>query len=249
MAAPIAEPISPELVLVDPELARIARARLPLVPAAPARREPRPRDDAGDDLRSREAGVEREPAPRRPRRYRPAVAWVLVAAAVGLGLTGLSVFSGSKPTFEPAASGTDDRRPQPRAAKPRPTVPRIGSALAPRARRRGGAEQADAPPAALLRTAERKILKLLPRAPRGKVPAMLVDRRLGLVRSNVQVVCRRSGDASALSCVVRRARERRRQGLYLTYRARPGGRARIVWHGYRRPDTAERSNAEAPRRR
>ena len=249
MAAPIAEPISPELVLVDPELARIARARLPLVPAAPARREPRPRDDAGDDLRSREAGVEREPAPRRPRRYRPAVPWVLVAAAVGLGLTGMSFFSGSRPTFEPATSGTDDRRSQlPRATKPRPTAPRIGSALVPPARRRG-AGQADAPPAALLRTAERRVLKLLPRAPRRKVPATLVDRRLGLVRSNVQVVCRRSGDASALSCIVRRARERRGEGLYVTYWARPGGRARIVWHGFRGRDTAERSNAEAPRRR
>ena len=234
MAAPIAEPISPELVLVDPELARIARARLPLVPAAPARREPRPRDDAGDDLRSREAGVEREPATRRPRGYRPAVAWVLVAAAVGLGLTGMSFFSGSRPTFEPATSGTDDRRSQlPRATKPRPTAPRIGSALVPPARRRGGAEQADAPPAALLRTAERRVLKLLPRAPRSKVPATLVDRRLGLVRSNVQVACRSSARRRELSCVVRPARHRRGEGLYVTYRPRPGGRTRIVWHGYR----------------
>ena len=87
-------PVSPELVLVDPELARRARARLP-VPVEPPPRRPAPtrvspvtpdREEASPPVVSEEQGLSR-PASRRRRVSRRLLAAVAVVVAAAVGAT------------------------------------------------------------------------------------------------------------------------------------------------------------------
>ena len=68
----------------------------------------------------------------------------------------------------------------------------------------------------------------------------LIDPRTHLLRDNTEAVCRgrgkrRTGNRySRFVCVVRPHIHTRRQGLYISYRARPKGGFRIRWLVYRR---------------
>jgi hypothetical protein len=215
--------ISPELVLVDPELAAMARLRLaedaaareaaapPLasrVPAPPTLAVATPRP-APPPLPVRATAVARETAAR----LTPTLLFVslllnLVFAA--------SLFAGNSqaPTLEtvPPAVTTIRSTPTPRhRAAPQPRPPSH---------------------AATKGDAERAVLLLAQRYGATKAP-QLVDPATGLLRNNVQAVCRKSTGRSFL-CVVRPARHRTGEGLYVRYRpATAGRRAHVVWLGYR----------------
>jgi hypothetical protein len=227
--------ISPELVLVDPELAAVARLRLAeeaaAREAAATRPASRPSPPVVLDLATPRPPA---PAPVRARtiaretaaRLTPTL--LLVSLLLNL-VFAASLFAGNSeaPTLETApatvtvrSKGTPSRATRPRAApKPRPTS-RTSTVVAPPS---SGPTKGDA---------ERAVLQMAQRYGATKA-AKLVDPATGLLRNNVQAVCRPSTGRSFL-CVVRPAHHRRGEGLYVRYRpAAPGRPAKIVWLGYR----------------
>jgi hypothetical protein len=82
-------------------------------------------------------------------------------------------------------------------------------------------------------TVERKIVSLILAAPARKLPADFIDPTTGLVKNNVQVVCRKA-KARAFLCAIRLASERGHKPLYVRYRTRSNGKGVFTWYGYRR---------------
>jgi hypothetical protein len=85
--------------------------------------------------------------------------------------------------------------------------------------------------------AERNVLRFLEKKGwRGHSLPRLFDPRTHLLRNNTQAICRRSGGhgTGRFLCVVRPARHRRHEGLYVTYRSFSHGHFRIGWLFYRR---------------
>jgi hypothetical protein len=83
-------------------------------------------------------------------------------------------------------------------------------------------------------TAERTVLALVQTAPRSRI-GQLIDPTSGLLKNNVQSVCRRGsprGPAHFL-CVVRSPGAARGAGLYLRYNVAANGRWSVTWLGYR----------------
>ena len=85
--------------------------------------------------------------------------------------------------------------------------------------------------------AERNVLRFLQRGrPHHRLPR-LINRRTHLLRNNTQAICRRARgrhSSNRFLCIVRPARHRGREGLYLSYRGLAHGRFRIRWLFYRR---------------
>ncbi len=243
------ELISPELVLVDPELARIQRARLfertpPQVladaatPRTGGKQAARPRLP----LRARSARRSWRDALNRPGKH---VALVLVGISLMTnGMLTAAVLSGSPggqpaptlvvtkpPSYVPVAptsrgnsSGTQSRsRPaEGSTVKPRQSAPETGKRVTPQSAILGETSA----------MVERRILALVVQSPTGKLPSALIDRKTGLAKNNLQAVCRLSKTSSFL-CVIRPAQHKPREGLYVRYRpARTGGGA-FTWYRYR----------------
>src|SRR5437588_268353 len=85
---------------------------------------------------------------------------------------------------------------------------------------------------ARLAAVEQRILALVVQSPTGKLPPTLVDQRTGLAKNNLQAVCN-SAPPSSFLCLVRPARHRPGEGLYVLYRPSRDGRASIAWYPYR----------------
>jgi hypothetical protein len=94
------------------------------------------------------------------------------------------------------------------------------------------AETVSGPPLAASAAAEQRILALVVQSPSGKLPPALVDRRTGLAKNNLQAVCRSEPSRSFL-CLVRPARHRPGEGLYVRYRPSRDGRGSFAWYPYR----------------
>jgi hypothetical protein len=199
----IPELISPELVLVDPELARSARALL--LDEAPA--------EASTDLATLPRDLEQPPPePFRPHargrrgrrnpftRLRQQVVPVLATISVMAGavLIGLVISQTRSSQSPPAVSPMTP-----------PTAPAV-------ARKKSAA-------------LERKILALLVHSPTGKLPPSLIDGTTGLAKNNLHAVCR-PRKAGSFLCTVRPARQMRWKGLTVLYRPGPGGRGVFTWY-------------------
>ena len=78
---------------------------------------------------------------------------------------------------------------------------------------------------------ERRLAALIISAPARKLPRQFVDATTGLVKNNVQVVCRRRTTRSFL-CVVRPPSGAPKEGLYVRYRAGPNRQGVFTWYGY-----------------
>ena len=258
----LSEPISPELVLVDPELARVARAALPEPPPpverarlapVPTPVEP-PRPAPGPSVLSElpppplplplpSAPLEYEAPPSAPRR--PAWRWLLLAAAIGglavvvLPTVAHRVGDGLAPSgpvlAEPPAqpAPAPTIAPKPSASKPNQRSTASQPGAQTRKRQRAGATKAST--ASPKRRAERLVLKGLAIAGKGTVPANLLDPQTGLVKTNVQVICTPAGTSgSVFDCLARAADSRPGAGFVVGCRLLPGGHVRLSWHGYRR---------------
>jgi len=84
--------------------------------------------------------------------------------------------------------------------------------------------------------AERDVLRALNRGWGRRRIRALQDPRTQLLRNNTQAVCSRiaaSRGGRRFLCVVRPARHRLHQGLYIRYRALPHGRFVLRWLRYR----------------
>jgi hypothetical protein len=201
------EPISPELALVDPALARADLARLAVVarPEEPAdlRRALDAVDHAPPEIAARS---ESEPSIG-PRSMRHRVLPIL--AGISLAVNGFLVAI-------VVAGGRNNE------AAPRPPVVLAAAT----------AETVSRPPVTARAAAEQRILALVVQSPSGKLPPALVDRRTGLAKNNLQAVCRIEPSRSFL-CLVRPAQHRRGEGLYVRYRPSRDGRGSFAWYPYR----------------
>ncbi len=233
------EVISPELVLVDPELARAERARLveramvaEIIDAEALRLAVERAMRSQEDEESR---VEREGVSTSAPQYRRlALEGLLLVSLLASGVV-LAVF----------VSGNWDQRTS-RAAFVRPTAPTLAlsasvlsdvpsrSAVASGSRAQGRRAAAAKPPPPLGRVPteaalERRIFALIVRAPRARLPLDLIDPATGLAKNNLQVVCDRARASRSLFCVVRLAGQSERGKLLVRYRAARGGGGVFTW--------------------
>jgi hypothetical protein len=253
--------ISPELVLVDPELGRVARdvlrreaEELAATHAAPVEVEPAREQpitplyyalDPPQPVVATAPPIERtvDRVVARPSRVLSLTAPSILSVSILLNLMLAGVlFAGSgetpellppEPAFNQAPSTQSAERP---AAAPTATA-------APRQSRAGGHPAARPPHRSTGRarasrmkaTAERTVLALVGTAPRSRV-AQLIDGKTGLLKNNIQAVCRRRAaqGAGRFLCIVRPAGAPRNAGLYVSYTVQPRGRWSVTWLGYRK---------------
>jgi hypothetical protein len=229
------EPVSPELVLIDPELARRERARLEekaylqsVHDMAPLRRALENLPPPVEEIARRSPW--RDAATFSRRRLVPAVLMCsllvngfLVAdlvASKGEDATQVAI---RMVTLTEGASSIS-------APISAPTVPPI-SALATedrQARRAAVSTKVSAEKGAV----ERKIVSLILSSPTRKLPPDFIDPATGLVKNNVQVVCTRK--QRSFLCAVRLPSDSASKALYVRYRTGKNGNGLFTWYGYRR---------------
>ncbi len=234
------EPISPELVLVDPELARAARARLPESPprVAPAAVETHtPLEPVPAQAPASAPAEEVQPpsvSVRQPRHVRLSPVLLLISVFVNIVLISLAVSDARVDQPYPTSSLPVELTPEiptvPPTRIPKTTSPKQGTARKNRTKPTKGARAGVVHETA--GAVERKVLGIVVQAPAGKLPPALIDSRTGLAKNNLQAVCRRSGARSFL-CIVRPARHRPTEGLYVRYRPGRAGRGAFTWKRYR----------------
>jgi hypothetical protein len=198
------EPVSPELALVDPELARTHLAWMEGAAKVSAALERAP------DLRA----ATRPQAGRRVR----ASTWktaIGVGVALSLGLNG----------FFLAVVVARDR---PAAAAQQPAAA-VGVLVPPAVPDVRAAGTASVRPGASI---EQRILSLLVSSPRTKLPTALIDSATGLPKDGLQAVCR-DGPADSQLCLVRPTRHRPGEGISVRYTPSPDGRGTFTWSPYR----------------
>jgi hypothetical protein len=208
------EPVSPELVLVDPELALRERARLEQVarlrevlddtaayvrtqaPSA-ASAEPVPATASSPSPSSSGAGSARR---------RLLVTALMCSLFVNGFLLADRLTRESHQSAAPAVSGARQT-----LARPSATVG-VAGAVATR------------------RSVERKLAASLVAKPAGKLPPRFLDPATGLVKNNIHIACRRKRSSSSFVCVVALPSERLTKNIYVRYRARGNGEGSFTWH-------------------
>lgn len=240
------EPISPELVLVDPELARAARARLPEIPppAAPAAvktstsvAEPSPPVIA-EEVRPQLPPL----SVRERRRIGLTPVLLLISVFVNIVLISLAVsdarvdqpsstssvpLRGAIPQKARMGPPTTTRR-RPRAAK-RPARGRKAPPQSRKSATKGGRAEAVRETTGAV---EGKLLAVVIQSPTGKLPPRLIDKKTGLAKNGLQAICRHSGTKSFV-CIVRPAQHRPNEGMHVRYRPGQKGRGAFTWYPYR----------------
>jgi hypothetical protein len=211
------EAVSPELVLVDPDLARTERARL-------ASAQPVWEVIA---TRARQQIVAPVPAPAveaHPRRTAARLQVAFVAGVLGVSLFVNGYF---------LAERLDDASTEAVAA-----APSVAAATSVAEATASAEVVAPGPRTVPSRIeAERRVLARVVEAPAGKLPAKLIDRSSGLAKNNLQAVCART-DATTFVCVVRPASDRDGEGVYVLYRAARSAKEAFTWSPYRSESTA-----------
>jgi hypothetical protein len=234
------EPVSPELVLVDPELARRERARL----------EERAYLDETLNIAAIRRALESEPVPVEDavprtsplqeiaafsrRRLVPAALMasllangLFVAHMVG-GDTGKQASTQVAPVALSFGSST-----APTTVTASPSERSSTAVVTSRSASSEPGPLSSKPSLVASKAAvERRVISLILASSARKLPHRFVDATTGLVKNNVQVVCRRSKVRSFL-CIVRLPSHAPREGLYVRYRPGRGGPGVFTWYGYR----------------
>jgi hypothetical protein len=247
--------VSPELVLVDPELARVERARLSaelrfdsphVAPAPPVpKREEEPRAPADQSSLHEVVGPQtqgRSQAADSSRRRRTSL--ILTLSLIVNAILAAVVFEDAHDAPAPTAAPTaaldapdasservstaqqhERRRRSGPARRHRADSGTSRHAAGPGTRRGGTGETAS--------SVERKVLTLVVNSPRGKLPPRLIDQRTGLAKNGLQAVCRGGNSASTFVCVVRPSHHRPDEGLVVRYRGGTSRVAAVRWYRYR----------------
>jgi hypothetical protein len=238
----LSEPVSPEIVLVDPEIAERERARLrenarlaEFRAGEDERLRAEARDISGIDVAALRRAVERDgdlrddadfPVVRRDvhafarRKLLPAVLMCSLFVN-GILASELVVRTDSQHAApHVAAEHLTSAGPVTSAGLTSTRLePLSRAAVRSRLSRRSVAEQ--------------KLISLIITAPARKLPRQFVDPASGLVRNNVRVVCKRSHHSTFL-CRVSLPGGPPGAGLLVRYRPGPHGEERYTWYGYRR---------------
>jgi len=230
------EVLSPELVLVDPELRHRVLAELvqndalEALAARPARAYPPPPRPAAEPLRA--PSVEHRPTPEASRRRASRWPKALRTPAVLPGLVGLSIFVAlgvsearvSEPTFATGPTATAPLAPLPKA-KSRPRA-KFQPGKRPARRSRAVTRRSSA-------AVERDLLARIVRSPAGKIPRALIDPATGLAKNNLQASCRRAAAPGTFVCEVRPLVHKAGEGLTVRYRQIGRRPAEVSWGRYR----------------
>jgi hypothetical protein len=254
----VMEPISPELVLVDPDLATRVRA-------APVER-PRPALEGplGHNA-SAEAAAPAAMGARPARTFQRLGALLLGTGLLVGGVLAASVVSGTNIELQavsppdggealapevvtrPATVGTVRRqraapaaRTTVRAAPAARTTVRARPTAKPRRRadanrrsnvapRRRRQTPARAAGAETRAAVERKLLTVIVQSPAGKLPKALIDGKTGLAKNNLQAVCTRNNDSRSFACVVTSALQPNAPPVRAHYRRTKSGRGAFTW--------------------
>jgi hypothetical protein len=214
------ESVSPELVLVDPELARCERARLEEKAYLQSLLE---RPASVPPPASEPAPVLAIELPAAPSTWRDAAMFAkrrLVPAALlcsllanGFLVADLVAKRGQEAAQVAVRMVTLTESAAPAPPSPAPPSPAPAPSPAPTTKR----------------TVESKIVSLILSAPARKLPRNLVDPKTGLVKNNVQVVCTKRAQRSFL-CAVRPPSVSASGALYVRYRTRTNGHATFRWY-------------------
>jgi len=78
---------------------------------------------------------------------------------------------------------------------------------------------------------ERKVVALILSAPARRLPRDLIDSTTGLVKNNVQVVCKKKSGRPSFLCAVRLPFGSTSKALYVRYRTDKNGRGAFKWYG------------------
>jgi hypothetical protein len=211
------EPVSPELVLIDPELARRERARLEekayltsVLDVAALRRaaesEPPP---AAETVRRRAQWSEATTFAKR--RLVPA-ALLCSLAANGFLVAHFVARGDGQEAAQVAVRMVTLTESSPTV----PPVPAVSTAL-PRTKS----------------AVERKVVALILSAPARRLPRDLIDSTTGLVKNNVQVVCTEKSQRRSFLCAVRLSSDSTNKALYVRYRTDKNGRGAFKWYGHK----------------
>jgi hypothetical protein len=217
------EPVSPELVLIDPELARRERARL----------EEKAYLKSVLDVAALRRAAESQPAPeaetvRRRAQWREATTFAkrrLVPAALLCSLAANGFFIAHVVTRGVGEEATQVAvrmvtQTESALTESAPTVPPVSAV-----------STVPGTKAAV----ERKVVALILSAPARRLPADLIDSTTGLVKNNVQVVCKKQQvQRRSFLCAVRLPSEASNKALYVRYRTNKNGRGAFKWYGYKR---------------
>lgn len=218
------EPVSPELVLIDPELARRERARL----------EEKAYLKSVLDVAALRRAAESQPAPeaetvRRRTQWRDATTFAkrrLVPAALLCSLAANGFFIAHVVTRGVGEEATQVAvrmvtQTETASTESAPTVPPVSAV-----------STVPGTKAAI----ERKVVALILSAPARRLPRDFIDSTTGLVKNNVQVVCKEQQvQRRSYLCAVRPPSEgANNKALYVRYRANKNGSGVFKWYGYRR---------------
>jgi hypothetical protein len=255
----ISEPISPELVLVDPELRRalqaqaLERAQLRLVVSPEPSRLAQAPDRAAVALS--ESPWQAQPAavpapvslplpeaePRRARRVlaRPRRYLVRAILPISLVLNAILItlaVSDATVSPPPTVAGPSLSRTAPDNNKQTPSPAAKAKRHSTQTPAAAATERKPSAPRLGARDPrlERKLLNLVVQAPAGKLPRALIDSKTGLAKNGLQAVCRRENGRSFL-CVVRPPNQHKPgEGLYARYRVnRKGNGGAFTSYRYR----------------
>jgi hypothetical protein len=233
------EPVSPELVLVDPDLARRERARLeerayleavvatsvptsalPPVDVATLRRVVETSSPAGDDMLEEQEDRWRPVITFTRKRLLPAA--LMCSLLVNGFLVADLVARKGRETVTPVAVRIVPSSEELTSAPSTNAVGPMAPVLTPKS----------ATTTQTKTSVERRLVSLILAAPVAKLPRRFVDATTGLVKNNVHVVCSRKTLRSFL-CAVRLPGDRPAQGIYVRYRIRSGGNGVFTWYGDR----------------
>ena len=243
------EPVSPELVLIDPELARRERARLEekaylrSVLDVPALRravevQPPPDEEAGREPRWFGATT----FARRRVVQAALLSSLLVngffvadlvtrdgdaATQVAVRMVTVTEVASTSSAVSTMPTGTQEGSSSSEVSTTAssPFLGSTGEQKVPRAK-------ASATHLLAKSIVERKVVSLILTAPARKLPRDFIDASTGLVKNNVQVVCRKRKNAAFL-CAVRLPSAGTSKALYVRYSAGKDGKGDFRWYGYR----------------
>lgn len=222
------EPVSPELVLVDPELARRERARL----------EEKAYLQSVLDVEALRRATESQPPPveetvRRRPPWRDATTFAkrrLVPAALLCSLLANGFLVARFVTRQGEEAAQVAVR-MVTLTENTPTVPPPAAVATAQGETRPATSTTTTTPGT--RTdVERKIVSLILSAPAGKLPRNFLDPTTGLVKNNVQVVCKKRKQRSFL-CAVRLPADSASKALYVRYRSSKNGHGVFKWYVYK----------------
>lgn len=226
-ASPVqAEPVSPELVLIDPELARRERAKLE------ERAQLRAIHEADDLRRALEVTLATtesvDDLPSRRRAVAVASGKRILAAALFCSLLANGFLAAKLVSRNEVASSAAAFVPAP--AVRANAVPKRTSGVAARDTVKANAREAERIDATKA-SVEQKLVSLMLAAPARKLPRAFRDPNTGLLKNNVHVTCQRSTN-QLFQCVIRMPSASARGGLFVRYRALGTNKGEYRWLGY-----------------